>query len=212
MKVCLVEGCDRRVLAKGMCGKHYQQVKKRGRVMQKGASKNEINKIVGLDDETSVMWLYNTWGEKIGDTYFDTEFVDSIRKYRWYLNSLGYVYSNKGGYLHRLLVGVNISSQEVDHIDRDKTNNRIKNLRVTTRKDNGRNLSLSARNTSGFKGVFRKRNAWKAAITVDRKSIYLGTFNSPEDAARAYDEAVAKYHGGFGTNNVALGLYDRVAV
>lgn len=62
-----------------------------------------------------------------------------------------------------------------------------------------RNRGLSKRNKTGFKGVImcRQTGKWSATIVVDRKQIWLGRHESPEAAARAYDEAARKYHGEF---------------
>jgi hypothetical protein len=75
---------------------------------------------------------------------------------------------------------------EVDHIDHDKSNNRISNLRVTTRTGNGRNASLFRTNTSGASGVewYKMRQRWRAYISVNNRRVHLGYFD-------AFDEAVA---------------------
>jgi hypothetical protein len=68
-------------------------------------------------------------------------------------------------------------------------------LREATNSQNGKNLGLSKANTSGFKGVcFDKRtNKWRATIKVNFKSKCLGRFEAIEEAAKAREEAEAKY-------------------
>ena len=99
---------------------------------------------------------------------------------------------------------------EVDHINNNKLDNRVENLRLCTRHENMRNLPLSKNNTSGYKGVLvrkgKKKTAYDASITVNGKCIRLGSYDTAEDAARAYDEAAVKHHGLFAKTNKELGL------
>lgn len=89
--------------------------------------------------------------------------------------------------------------QEIDHIDRNRSNNTITNLRASTRRENSRNLSRKRRknNTSGVRGVTwdKKNSRWIAAITVDRKRIMLGRFATKEKAAEAYALAAYEHFG-----------------
>lgn len=84
----------------------------------------------------------------------------------------------------------------VDHIDCDKTNNKIENLRAATSAENSRNKRLLARNTSGYKGVsFNKRvNKWLAHIRTDGKLKHLGMFDTAESAHVAYVIAAKECH------------------
>ncbi len=76
----------------------------------------------------------------------------------------------------------------IDHIDCDKRNNRIENLREATKSINGHNVKeLRSNNRSGFKGVYWSQIAkkWAAQYTVNRKTIYIGVYDDPVDAAKA---------------------------
>lgn len=92
---------------------------------------------------------------------------------------------------------------EVDHKDTDKLNNRIDNLRIATRSQNGANRHPQSNNTSGYKNVRynKKDRAFEAFIMVDRKQYYLGRSKNPEDCARLYDAAAIKYFGEFARLN-----------
>jgi hypothetical protein len=72
----------------------------------------------------------------------------------------------------------------VDHIDNDRTNNCLFNLRWCSHQENMFNQSINTINTSGIKGVcFAKaRNKWKAYIRINGKLIHLGYFDNIEDA------------------------------
>jgi hypothetical protein len=87
----------------------------------------------------------------------------------------------------------------LDHIDGDRTNNRVENLRSASRTENNRNVSVQKNNTSGFKGVsfMRRDNVWVAQIVADRKNYFLGRFPTPEEAYAAYCKAAKELHGEF---------------
>lgn len=106
-------------------------------------------------------------------------------------------------YAHRLIFKMHhgVMPKEVDHADRDSTNNRIENLRAATRSQQIAN-SHSTRSKI-FKGVswVERQGVWLARITKNNITKRLGTFRSPEDAARAYDAAARKYFGEFAYTN-----------
>jgi hypothetical protein len=92
-------------------------------------------------------------------------------------------------------------SEEIDHINLVKDDNRLSNLREATRNGNCRNVGKKKHNRSGFKGVHRHSlspNRFVAQITVDGRPKYLGLFGTPEEAHAAYVKASDFYHGEFG--------------
>jgi hypothetical protein len=96
--------------------------------------------------------------------------------------------------------GVDPLQKQVDHINGNSLDNRIKNLRLATYSENGMNrVSLSRRNTSGFTGVYwnKRDKRWVARINPNRKQIHLGNFINKEDAIQARIEAEKKYFGEF---------------
>jgi hypothetical protein len=88
----------------------------------------------------------------------------------------------------------------IDHIDRNRSNNAISNLRIATAAQNAQNTSVSVRNTSGIKGVSwdKKHGRWDARIRVNGRRIRLGLFGTKEQAAAAYAAACLRYHRAFG--------------
>jgi len=112
----------------------------------------------------------------------------------------GYIRINIQGrmyYAHRLAwmyVHGKFPSHEIDHIDRDPSNNKIANLRLATHAQNSRNTPKRRTNTSGFKGVTRHQKRWKATIQHDGEQIHIGVFDSAKEAYAAYLGATKIYH------------------
>lgn len=90
--------------------------------------------------------------------------------------------------------------REIDHINRDRSDNRIANLRLATRSQNAMNTPPYKNNKSSMKGVFFHKSSgrWKAAICVDKNKITLGFFDNPKSAHDAYVDASRRLHGEFG--------------
>lgn len=106
----------------------------------------------------------------------------------------------KGTWLHRLIAeraGMAIDGLQVDHHDRDPSNNQRDNLRVATNGGNRANSRLNRDNKSGFKGVHSSRGKWHSQINTGGKKIFLGRFDTPEEAHKVYKEAALLYHGEF---------------
>lgn len=90
----------------------------------------------------------------------------------------------------------------VDHINGNGLDNRRVNLRLCTALENTYNRRAKKNCISKFKGVsVRYRNRWRARITVGKKMIDLGSYDSEIQAAEAYDMAALKYHGKFARLN-----------
>lgn len=92
----------------------------------------------------------------------------------------------------------------VDHIDGNRRNDRIVNLRLASESEQQWNKGINRNNTSGIKGVsFNKRRneagllPWEVYITVYYKRIHVGFFNNLEDAVKARQKAAMIYHGDF---------------
>ena len=90
-------------------------------------------------------------------------------------------------------------TDDVDHINGDRKDNRIVNLRLSTRSENLRNRKKFPRNKSGYVGVsfYKQRENWNARIGINGRYINLGYFNTKEEAAEARAEAEKKYWGDY---------------
>lgn len=87
---------------------------------------------------------------------------------------------------------------QIDHIDGNRTNNRIENLRMVSNHENHQNMKLKTNNKSGINGVrWNKLNMkWKAEISVNGKSKSLGEYSDIKSAceARIVAEVIHGYH------------------
>jgi hypothetical protein len=98
--------------------------------------------------------------------------------------------------LHRAIIGAP-DGAFVDHINGNGLDNRRSNLRLADKVQNGANSGIRVNNTSGFKGVNRHGDLWRAKINVLGKTHHLGLFPTAEQAAAAYAAASLKFHGDF---------------
>lgn len=141
---------------------------------------------------------------------FDREKFNYFKKYRWVIASRdktgkGYVCSwiNNGIVkMHHLVLG-----KFADHIDRDRLNNKLSNLRILSHSDNLSNVGLYSGTKNLYKGVYRRKNGtYYAQIIYNKKLFYIGSYSDPVDAAMAYDEKLVKFRGASATTNKKLGL------
>jgi hypothetical protein len=94
---------------------------------------------------------------------------------------------------------------DLDHANGNRADNRIANLREATRSQNNHNGPTRANNKHGVKGVvhiahvrgFPLAKPWRARLTVGRRQIHLGYFETPKAAQAAYAAAAAKHFGDF---------------
>jgi hypothetical protein len=101
--------------------------------------------------------------------------------------------------IYALATGRDPFPLEVDHKDRNPQNNHPENLRVATRSENASNKNIQLNNTSGRRGVTwcKRTSKWMAQIGKDKKTLFLGRFDSIEEAAAARLSAEKKIHGRF---------------
>lgn len=90
---------------------------------------------------------------------------------------------------------------DVDHINRDASDNRPENLRAATRQENSRNTAPRPGGTSKYIGVSWASGKWRAAIRDGSGTRYLGRYRDEVDAAMAYDSAAKEIHGEFASLN-----------
>jgi len=98
-------------------------------------------------------------------------------------------------------------TDEVDHINRNRSDNRWANLRQATRSENMRNVSSDPKSKSQYLGVswYAAKQKWQAQISAGAWRKTIGRFDDEVSAARAYDAAARLYHGEFANLNFSEG-------
>ena len=107
--------------------------------------------------------------------------------------------------LHRVIYAIHYGEMPklVDHEDRVKTNNRVENLRSATRGQNVVNSKVRVDNKYGYKGVTYHKAAGKFAAQTfkDGKRVHIGLYESPVEAAAAYNTRIKELFGDFAEQN-----------
>ena len=170
-----------------------------------------MNKIIIHEDFVEILLTRN--GFYAARALIDLDDLETVKQYHWYLDQKGYV-AAKGidgskypREIHRLIMN-NPKGMIVDHINRDKLDNRKSNLRICTTKENNRNKSLNSNNKTGYKGV--SPCLYKVSISKDGITYNLGKFNSKEQAARAYDRKAIELYGEFACTNFPIKEYSHL--
>lgn len=153
----------------------------------------DVRRVLAYDPETGDF----TWRETFGRAVRGAKAGN--------INGRGYVtikFRKRTHQAHRLAwlyVHGEWPNLEIDHINCDKTDNRLSNLRLATGRENVANTKRRSDNSSGHKGVFwdKQRNRWHARIMINGKNKHIGLFRLIEDAAKAYERAAIERHGEF---------------
>jgi hypothetical protein len=140
-----------------------------------------------------------------------------LSQWNWQVSEKGYArrsvtFDGKTSliWMHRVICGAP-SHAIVDHVNKNTLDNRMVNLRLANASGNNRNRKPNAKRALGirYKGVYRNTNCGTFYARISHKingssrTVYLGSFTSAEDAARAYDEAAIRLHGEFAQLNLA---------
>ena len=140
---------------------------------------------------------YTVKDSKGNEFLVDIDDYYKISKYTWYLNQYGYIENQKVGKLHRFLLNAP-DGKEVDHINRNKLDNRKSNLRIVDFSTNRQNRGkLKNKSVCNYKGVYfdKKTNKYYAVVVKDRKNYHSKMFDLEEDAAMAYNTIAVSLYG-----------------
>lgn len=131
--------------------------------------------------------------------FTDFALLEELKKYNFGKIAQGYSATWINGEnisVHRLITKAK-SGDVIDHINRNKMDNRVCNLRVTDKSGNAFNSKRRTTNTSGRTGVWYRKDtkSWCAEIKVNCKKISLGCFKTFEEAVSTREKAEEKYYG-----------------
>ncbi|HEY3768143.1 MAG TPA: AP2 domain-containing protein [Candidatus Angelobacter sp.] len=139
--------------------------------------------------------------EWLSQWHWAAEYHTSDNKWRAKRNTtktIGQKLIQKTIYMHRQIINAPDGVQ-VDHVDGNPLNDQRGNLRLATHQQNMCNQGPHVNNACGYKGVYREKgcNSWRAEIKFNRRKFRLGSFPSPQEAAKAYEQAARRLHGEF---------------
>lgn len=188
-RVCGIKGCIlTNSFTRGYCNKHYRELLRTNSF----TDKTMFDERPAILKETYALIPY---GLNAKDGYAKVDLEDAwVAKYKWNKQGPGYGtgwVNGKNMLLHHLIVGKAPDGLDIDHINRDPSDNRKANLRVVDRSTNLRNKGLSPRNTSGYRNVYWNKRAkrWNGQVIIHSKCHSVGYFDSAEECA----EAVKQY-------------------
>lgn len=185
---CSVDNCNNPIFCKGYCTKHYAQIQHYGKIINTIYDKNEIIK----HDDYAEIIVRNKQGAIKGKALIDLDDVDKCKRFKWGMYSNSYFYGNINKILrirlHRFVLGLddwNINN-EVDHINRNRADNRKSNLRIVNRSDNNKNRNKScskAVNMNNDNVYFdKKRNRYYGRYNYQKITYNTSYYKNRDDA------------------------------
>lgn len=169
------------------CLKHFRQIKRYGKVIH---GRTDPNIFVDRGSYYEMI-IFDKVGNRNGFSKISKIDKKKIEKYRWSFDSLGYAQNSKIRIrLHNFIT----NAKGIDHINRNRSDNRRSNLRIVSQKINCRNSGISRRNTSGYKGVSKSQSTrgWRSYISNEGKQVSLGVFDKKSNAICARIDAERK--------------------
>lgn len=195
-------------ICKCECGNEHYETKSNNITSQRVKSCGCIAKELKNSYEFVEDYVIGT--TNLGDKfYFDKEDFEKVNKYTWRVSHNGYIQTSaervgsqrKVLEMHSYLIGEH-KGFVIDHINRNKRDNRRVNLRLVDNSMNGFNITRQSNNTTGKTGVYynKKNNNYMAKIGYRNRCIYLGSYVTFEDAVEAREKAELKYFGELANN------------
>jgi hypothetical protein len=166
---------------------------------------NDKDELCEVDQSNYVKLELLGRAKELEQNYFiiDTIYLEKIIKHCWYLDSNGYpmTYTARSKTLHKNLLGKQQKGYVIDHINRNKLDNRLSNLRVITQKENSYNRSKSKSSQNKYKGVRKNGTTYTAYICKDGIKKEIHGFKTEEEAAQVYDMMAEELYGEFAGKN-----------
>lgn len=167
----------------------------RGKKIAKKTPNEIVREII---DGVPCIWMLLSKGQKT--LIWESDYA-LVRTYRWHCVA-GYAYTTlpdgaRNLAMHCLLMGV-AQGTLIDHKNRKRWDNRHDNLRPATIQQNRFNISVSARNNTGWRGISQmKSGKYRVRLNIGGKEIHLKVCSTLEEAIKVRSEAEEKYYGEF---------------
>jgi len=210
-RLCSVDGCSNPHASKEYCSKHYKQYLRNGQIL--ALNPRDYRPPVVEDGVAKIPLRVGAKGGYVIVDIGDAEWLSQWNWYRGYKDGYAvrtdYIGIENGKQIagrvlmHRLIMGTP-EGLEIDHKDTNRLNNRRSNLRIVTRQQNTFNRSIQSNNTSGYTGVYQRKDTkrWQAYIKCDGKRIHIGYFDTAEEAAYVYDQFCLQLFGEYARCNI----------
>lgn len=166
---------------------------------------NSNNEICNLEEASYVKLSLLGRAKNLEENYFLISKcnLEYVLRHNWYLDSNGYpmTYTARSKTLHKNLIGKQEKGYVIDHINRNKLDNRLENLRVITSKENSYNRTKNKNSNNNYKGVVKRGNKYVACISKDGIKREIGGFETEEEAAKTYDMMAEELFGQYAGKN-----------
>lgn len=205
-KICEYCGCTENIHFNSkfngyLCRKHTQQYHKKGYCYESYLEPNkfEIN--------GNITYIFATNPQKeIQKIIIDTSNLDKLKNYKWYITKEGYALNRRVKFMHRFLMGNIDKNLYIDHINHNRLDNRLSNLRIVTAQQNAWNSS-SFHGKSKFKGVKvvdsdSRYIYYTARGILNNKSIHIGEYETELEAAYAHNLWIKEHYGEYANENI----------
>ena len=167
------------------CMKHKAQIYRYGHVLDnEKRTTADPNEIVVHENYAEIIIRNNTQ-KIVASALIDIEDIEKCSGIKWYLDDKGYVEGPKKLKIHRYILNYD-GDLVIDHINRNKLDNRKQNLRIVSVSENNQN--------NGKQGISlqQKTGKWKAEFQKYGKSFYIGSFETKEEAIDARNAAITE--------------------
>ena len=183
--MCKVEWCNNKQIINNsdLCRNHYNQMKRYGKILEE-RPRGKRNEYIVYNDYAKLNILDKNGNIKI-TALVDIDDVDKLKRYSFRYDTGKYIKAAQKGktkYLHRIVLNYD-GDMEVDHINRNKLDNRKSNLRIVDRKTNANNIYRKETNSI----VKVKRNLTKPYL-LRIKRRYIGYYETLEEAIKVRDK------------------------